>query len=456
MAQYFEEEPDIEMTDFYDEHTPLIQDNPSYTTEETSFSDKSTRVNQLFQYLEHDGVENVPFDMNTDNFSMSGKRLMYKGKSLTEYDGSFKAINQIMKILHDDDVISHTPKRPRIRAQRSEIVKQLVYQLYDHMGYEKDNVEVNLDRFKVENENGFNVLYYEKNGKWYSLMKKTDGDFRTPEQINKVINKTNLRQLGLTVKELDKVVPTQREIEEIPLEDLGKIASDINDVLGEPSQLPIRELLGLDKALQRFSGEIVNGTSKLTEIKKHLEKENRKLEDSDITEQQKQRIRERINRLNEEYEVRLESLSQIKPKLQSQLARIRQTLNKIADQDRSLKERLQILWREQGLTLVSVLTAVGMTVATLVLALLPHSAQPTGGGKNPHKVKDWVKKSLNSLGRLFGKIAKWALSALPGAIGSIISWIFSLFKTVVTKLAEHTYAFIGFLVATFSYLVFRK
>ena len=451
MARYFEEEPDIEMNEFYDEHTPLIQeDNPSYTTGETSFSDKSTRVNQLFQYLEHDGVENVPLDMNKNDFSISGKRLTYKGKPLTKYDGTFKSKKEIMEILHDDDI-------PRIISQRSEIVKQLVYKLYDHMGYEKDNIEVNLlDRFKVENEKGFNVLYYKKGGKWHSLMKKTDGKFKTSKEIEKVLNKTNREQLGI-VKKLDELVPTQRESENIPLQNLGKITSNINDVLGDPSQLPLplRELLGLDKAFQRITGEFVNGTSKLTEMEQRLEIENKKLKNSDITEQQKQKIRDDISKLKEEYEVRLESLSQIKPKLQTQLARIRQTIEKIADKDRSLKERLHILWREQGLTLVSVLTAVGMTIATLVLALLPSSG---GGGsaKNPHKVRDWVKKSLNSLGRALGKFAKWALSALPSAIGSLISAIFTLLKTVVTKAAEHTYAFIGFLVAACSYLVFKK
>ena len=97
-----------------------------------------------------------------------------------------------------------------------------------------------------------------------------------------------------------------------------------------------------------------------------------------------------------------------------------------------------------------------MTIATLVLALLPSSSSaPGGSGKNLHKVRDWVKKSLASLARLFGKLAKWALKTLPSAIGSIISWIFNL-KIVVTNAAEHVYAAIGFSAAVVSYLLFRK
>uniref|UniRef100_UPI00148F1596 hypothetical protein n=1 Tax=Acinetobacter baumannii TaxID=470 RepID=UPI00148F1596 len=119
--------------------------------------------------------------------------------------------------------------------------------------------------------------------------------------------------------------------------------------------------------------------------------------------------------------------------------------------------RLKILWREQGVTLISVLTAIGMTIATLVLALVPStSPTPGGSGKNPHKARDWAKKSLTSLARLFGKIAKWAIKALPSWLASIISWIFSLLKGVVTYAADHAYAAIGFAGALVTYLIFKK
>ena len=81
----------------------------------------------------------------------------------------------------------------------------------------------------------------------------------------------------------------------------------------------------------------------------------------------------------------------MKEKLQTQFARIRQTIDKIADKDRSLKERLNILWREQGLTIISILTAIGMTISTLVLALLPGSSGSGSSSNHPHKVRDWAK-----------------------------------------------------------------
>ena len=108
------------------------------------------------------------------------------------------------------------------------------------------------------------------------------------------------------------------------------------------------------------------------------------------------------------------------------------------------------------------LTAVGMTISTLVLALLPGggavggAGDSGGSGSNPHRVRDWVKQGLKALARVFGRIAKWALAALPGAIGSIISWIFSLLKTVVTKAGEHAYAVVGFIAVFISYFLFKN
>lgn len=467
MAKYFEE--DIPMDDI-DERTPLIdseqqEHETSFGDQEnrTSFDQTQTKVQQLSDYLDED----IPFEHL--RFRLLGKRLQFrKGgvwKDLTNYDGSFKKRSEISAVLTDIDFVSdrdiprvyEAPKRSTLAENRRELTKQEVENLYKHMSYDSENIDLNLDRFKVENEKGFTILSFHKNGKWYALTKKTDGTFKTPLVIGKIFTKGDLRQLGVSpIQKLDEIVLTPKEVEHIELKDLNARITEIHDVIGDPQSLPTRELLGLDKALQRIQGEIVNGTSKLTELDDAIQRNKRKLGEAE-TEQQKQRIKERLERLKEEHAVRLESISQIKEKLSSQFARMRQTVDKIADKDRTLKERLKILWREQGLTLVSVLTAIGMTISTLVLALLPSSAGgPGGSGKSPHKVRNWVKKSLASLARLFGRLAKWALKALPSAIGSIISWIFSLLKTVATKAAEHVYAVIGFTAAAVSYLVFKK
>ena len=66
-------------------------------------------------------------------------------------------------------------------------------------------------------------------------------------------------------------LPTDLEMESIPMKELSSLAEDIHVKTREASQntnLDMREFLGIDKALQSIQGELLNNTSKLTEINK--------------------------------------------------------------------------------------------------------------------------------------------------------------------------------------------
>ena len=66
------------------------------------------------------------------------------------------------------------------------------------------------------------------------------------------------------------------------LERSFKAESTLKSELPTNSQnttLEMREFLGIDKALQSIQGELVNNTSKLTEIDKHIKKDTKKLEE---------------------------------------------------------------------------------------------------------------------------------------------------------------------------------
>ena len=82
--------------------------------------------------------------------------------------------------------------------------------------------------------------------------------------------------------------------------------------------------------------------------------------------------------MNTEKQARLEILSQNREDLQTQVAGIKQTLEKILDQNTSLAERIRTLYREQGITIFSILAALAMTVSTIVLAITGIFG---GGGK---------------------------------------------------------------------------
>ena len=94
----------------------------------------------------------------------------------------------------------------------------------------------------------------------------------------------------------------------------------------------MREILGINKALQSIQGELLNNTSKLTEIDKRIERDTKKLkeveDDPSYTDEQRQLYRDRLDDLNTEKQARLEILSQNRKDLQTQVARIRQTIKK--------------------------------------------------------------------------------------------------------------------------------
>ena len=122
-----------------------------------------------------------------------------------------------------------------------------------------------------------------------------------------------------------------------------------------------------------------------------------------------------MKKLADDLKAREESIDILKGKLDSQVT--------------TLREKIQTLFREQGITIVSILTALGMVTGFLVEALLP-----SGGGStsqtNPEKggddnkdsgAKEWIKNKLKALASLLGKLASKAASALPRMIGSIVS-----------------------------------
>ena len=64
----------------------------------------------------------------------------------------------------------------------------------------------------------------------------------------------------------------------------------------------MQEFLGTDKALQGIQGELVNNTSKLTEIDTRIERDTKKLQevqnDSSYSSEQRQLYKDRLDDLN--------------------------------------------------------------------------------------------------------------------------------------------------------------
>ena len=84
------------------------------------------------------------------------------------------------------------------------------------------------------------------------------------------------------------------EMESIPLMELSSLNEDIHVKTQEASKntdLDMQKFLGIDKALQSTQGELLDNTSKLIEINKHIKRDTKKLEEveNDPTYSDKQR-----------------------------------------------------------------------------------------------------------------------------------------------------------------------
>ena len=89
------------------------------------------------------------------------------------------------------------------------------------------------------------------------------------------------RSLKATTKLIPKL-PTNLEMESIPIMELSPLVEDIHIKTREASQntdRDMRDILGIYKALQCLQDEFLNNMSKLTEIDKRIKRDTKKLQE---------------------------------------------------------------------------------------------------------------------------------------------------------------------------------
>ena len=173
-------------------------------------------------------------------------------------------------------------------------------------------------------------------------------------------------------------------------------------------------------------------------------------------------ITKRIDNLNEDLKVRQESIDLLRGRLKSQITSFKETIAKVLDKDTSLAEKIRTLFREQGITIASILTAIGMAIGVLVEALLPGGgAASASGGEPPPRdeasLKEWIRNKLKALASLLGQLGIKAAEALPGIIRGIISWVLNGAKDVVGWVLPNLWALvIGIGGLIYTYMIMRK
>ena len=156
-------------------------------------------------------------------------------------------------------------------------------------------------------------------------------------------------------------------------------------------------------------------------------------------------IEDEIIKLRDELNERKEEIDILKGEASKQINQIKGSIKKFLDKKTgTLGERTRTLFKEQGITIVSILTAVGMAVGFLKESLLEGptvstttSGNTSGVDRKGGGAREWIRNKLKALSRLLGKLADKALAALPGIIVSILSWILNRTKEVVGRLCQN-------------------
>ena len=211
------------------------------------------------------------------------------------------------------------------------------------------------------------------------------------EQIEQYIDEMydNMKQFALVSNEL----PTTSEgnQDNIMLQDIitkNEIATDNSIKLIETSLtetgaeastqtggLTLRELEGLDKDLRTISGSLRSAVAKSKAKQVDIDRENRKLEemanDETYSDEQREEVRARLQRFQDEQKAINDQIHISKGRYSNEIYQIRESIMKFLDKETgTLGERIRNLFKEQRITIVSILATLGMTLGVLIEALL--------------------------------------------------------------------------------------
>ena len=233
---------------------------------------------------------------------------------------------------------------------------------------------------------GFSNLTYEDINPYGQRFKKAREDAiklnENLDERSKAIESSSttdaeaIEMIEMTSKEIDVTVKDAEQ-------DTSFIEPTESDKL-----LPLRELEGLDKQLRTIKGSLKVAIAKRIDLEGRIQHEERKLneiQDSIYSDDQRKTVEDRIKSLRDELNERNEQINILKGEASKQINQIKESIIKFLDKETGkLGERIRTIFKEQGITIVSILTAVGMAIGVLIEALLggPSASAPTSGS-NP-------------------------------------------------------------------------
>ena len=214
----------------------------------------------------------------------------------------------------------------------------------------------------------------------------TDEDTH-PYRAKYLVARDKVKKLNENLDERSKAMESPSTTDTEAIEMIEVTSKDIDATIKDVEQdtsfikpserdnlLPLRELEGLDKQLRTIKGFLKVAIAKRIDLEgriKHEERELNEIQDPKYSDDQRDMIEGRINKLRGELTERNKDLDILKGEASKQINHIRESIAKFLDKEMgTLGERIRTLFKEQGITIVSILTAVGMTIGVPIEALL--------------------------------------------------------------------------------------
>ena len=133
-----------------------------------------------------------------------------------------------------------------------------------------------------------------------------------------------------------------------------------------------------------------------------IDKEKQKLEemanDETYSDEQREKVRARLQRFQDEQKAINDQIRILKGRYSNQIYQIRKSITKFLDKETgTFGERIRKLFKEQGVMIVSILTAVGMAIGVLIEALLggptvsTTTTTTTSGNTSGGGAREWTK-----------------------------------------------------------------
>ena len=251
---------------------------------------------------------------------------------------------------------------------------------------------------------GFRDITYEDINPYKPKFKRAREDVmklnENLDERSKAIESSSTTDAGA----IEMIEATSKDID-TTVKDIEQDTSFIKPSEGD-NLLPLRELEGLDKQLRTIKGSLKVAIAKRIDLEAHIKHEERKLndiQDPKYSDDQRDMIEGRKNKLRGELTERNKDIDILKGEASKQINKIKESIMKFLDKETgTLGERIRTLFKEQGITIVSILTAVGMTIGVLIEALLggPNAStltsQSTTTSDKKGGAREWIKKQIKS------------------------------------------------------------